>query len=293
MLHLNLCTAHYTFVPTTSAFLSSRYVDMFSWELFMKTYRISQKTHNYEPLQKKNKKDSWSLFAVWGWIEVYYNIPVMCNKKRFEQCAGQKDTSKGQHFSSSYGRGFAFATWCFFSHLTVFFFHSWTSCLCDHCWSRFDWEAGFWTFREKSTTGQPCVMQPREMMSTWGEKYKDRFSGITPPLASIFADGNSCFSAWAAACNSCRLEGWRTGWEEVCQWTQARSQAWTLLYLRMEVVQHYNVCSCSGCLSGLFCWTTLYLNLTTETRHRAGDFHGLEKQTRFMFWVSLQIMNVL
>lgn len=46
----------------------------------------------------------------------------MCNKKRFEQCAGQKDTSKGQHFSSSYGRGFAFATWCFFSHLTVFFF---------------------------------------------------------------------------------------------------------------------------------------------------------------------------
>lgn len=70
-------------------------------------------------------------------------------------------------------------------------------------------------------------------------------------------------------------------------------QAWTLLYLRMEVVQHYNVCSCSGCLSGLFCWTTLYLNLTTETTHRAGDFHGLEKQTRFMFWVSLQIMNVL
>lgn len=86
---------------------------------------------------------------------------------------------------------------------------------------------------------------------------------------------------------------WRTGWEEVCQWTQARNQAWTLLYLRMEVVQHDNVCSCSGCLSGLFCWTTLYLNLTTETTHRAGDFHGLEKQTRFMFWASLQIMNVL
>lgn len=59
---------------------------------------------------------------------------------------------------------------------------------------------------EKSTTGQPCVMQPRDMMSTCGEKYMAKLSGVTPPLASIRRAGNSSFSVRAAMWSSCRRE---------------------------------------------------------------------------------------
>lgn len=125
------------------------------------------------------------------------------------------------------------------------------------------------------------------MMSTWGEKYKDRFSGITPPLASIIWDGNSCFSALAAECNSCKLEGWRTEWEEIWQWKWAMNQAWITLYLGTKVVQHYYICSCFCCLSGFLSRATLYINLTTETTHWAGGFYSLNKPKQgFIFWVS-------
>jgi hypothetical protein len=51
------------------------------------------------------------------------------------------------------------------------------------------------------------VMQPREMMSTWGERYWGRESGVTPPLASISTDGNSSFRSWAAAWSSWEGKG--------------------------------------------------------------------------------------
>lgn len=170
-----------------------------------------------------------------------------------------------------------------------------------HFW-RLEWATGFWTLREKSTTGQPCVMQPREMMSTHGEKYIAKFSGVTPPLASISRVGNSSFSAPAATWSSYRWETgrrrgllfhvevqWQSEWKpgnENEKW--AGMCSFNSLYLRLKVIQHNDVCSCSGCLSALLCRAALHLNLTAEATHWPGTFHSLHnKQGWFLFLLNL------
>lgn len=122
-------------------------------------------------------------------------------------------------------------------------YHHWLCiwfCGWKHSW-RPEGETGFWTFREKSTTGQPCVMQPREMMSTCGEKYKARLSGVTPPLASISVVGNSTFSAWASTWSSWQGgEGVGVGvlfHVKVAVWVDTRWWKWvSRQYLRQKVV---------------------------------------------------------
>lgn len=148
--------------------------------------------------------------------------------------------------------------------------------------------AAFWTLREKSTTGQPWVMQPRETMSTCGEKYMGRFSVVTPPLASISSDGNSCFSAAAAVCRSwcgeqtqgrqCYLM--RSDNVEMYRekGNKNSAQTWCVFNLRVKVVQHDNVCSRSGRFSGLLCWAALHLHLAAEATHTASLFNGLKSK---------------
>lgn len=165
-------------------------------------------------------------------------------------------------------------------------------CGARHFW-RLEWATGFWTLREKSTTGQPCVMQPREMMSTRGEKYIAKFSGVTPPLASISRVGNSSFSARAATWSSYRWETgllfhvevqWQSGWKP-----GDKNEKWpgmcsfNILYLRLKVIQHNDVCSCSGRLSALLCGAALHLNLTAEATHWPGTFHSLEDKQGCFF----------
>lgn len=132
-------------------------------------------------------------------------------------------------------------------------------------------------------------MQPREMMSTCGEKYLGRLSGVTPPLASTNRVGNSTFSVWAATWSSC---GIRVGMEEGRihssgqvrrQWKWKINHAFHPLYLRLEVVQHNNVCSCSSCFSGFLYRAALHLNLTAEATHRAGSFYSLNSKHKLLW----------
>lgn len=157
--------------------------------------------------------------------------------------------------------------------LEMFYWWFFNQSICGSLNILFNRASGFWTLSEKSTTGQPCVMQPRETMSTCEERYRATFSGVTPPLASIRRAGNSSFSAWAVTRSSCR-------WKERCNHGTKTTISlglcfYNICHLRLKVVQHDDVCSRSGCLPALLCWTTLHLNLTAEAAHRAGSFHRL------------------
>lgn len=88
--------------------------------------------------------------------------------------------------------------------LEMFYWWFFYQSICGWLNILFNRASGFWTLSEKSTTGQPCVMQPRETMSTCEERYRATFSGVTPPLASIRRAENSSFSAWAVTRSSCR-----------------------------------------------------------------------------------------
>lgn len=81
---------------------------------------------------------------------------------------------------------------------------------------------------------------------------------------------------------SCKV----AAWVETRQWKLEINQAFNILYLRLKVVQHNNVCSCSSRLSGLLCRAALHLNLTAEATRRAGSFYSLRNKQVLVFDVS-------
>lgn len=115
-------------------------------------------------------------------------------------------------------------------------------------------------------------------MSTCGEKYDVRFSGVTPPLASICRAGNSSFSVRAAAWSSCGRAG--DGMKSVFVSSRSTHEFLflTLFYRRLKVVQHDDVCTGCSRFSGLLRGAALHLHLTAEPTHRPRRSHSLKNK---------------